>query len=43
MNGGTTITVYGEYFDPNADDVEVLVGGMFVRLIILKYTCMNKL
>ena len=21
------ITIYGEYFDPNADSIEVLVGG----------------
>ena len=25
VNGGTLITIYGEYFDPNA--VEVFVGG----------------
>ena len=27
INGGTMITIYGNYFDPNADSVEVLVGG----------------
>ena len=27
VNGGTLITIYGEYFDYNADSVEVLVGG----------------
>ena len=27
INGGTTITIFGEYFDPNATDIEVLVGG----------------
>ena len=27
VNGGTMITIYGEYFDPNADSIEVLVGG----------------
>ena len=27
VSGGTMITIYGEYFDPNADSVEVLVGG----------------
>jgi len=32
VNGGTTITIYGEYFDPNADDVEVLIGGTYVYM-----------
>lgn len=27
VNGGTMITIYGNYFDPNAESVEVLVGG----------------
>ena len=27
INGGTTITIFGEYFDPNATEIEVLVGG----------------
>ena len=27
INGGTMITIYGEYFDPNADSIEVLVGS----------------
>jgi len=27
INGGTTITIFGEYFNPNATDIEVLVGG----------------
>ena len=27
INGGTMITIYGEYFDHNADSIEVLVGG----------------
>ena len=32
VNGGTMITIYGEYFDPNADSIEVLVGGKLVKL-----------
>ena len=27
VNGGTMITIYGKYFDPNADSLEILVGG----------------
>ena len=27
VNGGTVITIFGEYFDPDADSIEVLVGG----------------
>jgi len=27
INGGTTITIFGEHFNPNATDIEVLVGG----------------
>ena len=27
INGGTTITIFGEYFNPNATEIEVLVGG----------------
>jgi len=27
INGGTTITIFGEYFDSNATEIEVLVGG----------------
>ena len=30
INGGTTITIFGEYFDPNATDIEVLVGGEII-------------
>ena len=26
------ITIYGEYFDSNADSIEVLVGGKLVAL-----------
>jgi len=27
INGRTTITIFGEHFNPNATEIEVLVGG----------------
>ena len=38
VNGGTMITIYGEYFDPNADNIEVLVGGKLQQLCTLNCT-----
>ena len=38
------ITIYGEYFDPNADSIEVLVGGKkFYSYVysLYKYTLVN--
>jgi len=34
INGGTTITIFGEHFDPNATKIEVLVGGKINVLLI---------
>jgi len=27
VNGGTKITIYGKYFNPNTTNVKVMIGG----------------
>ena len=46
VNGGTMITIYGKYFDPNADSIEILVGGelhMYPHYANLFTHCMYRL
>jgi len=35
INGGTTITIFGEHFDPNATKIEVLVGGEYIIMKLI--------
>ena len=39
ISGGTMITIYGEYFDPSADSIKVLVGGKLCDLYCTAKHC----